>query len=117
MKLHKAFLAICLVAGVALEAYAEPRYYTEFKNELNFEDFSYQNQSYRNSLRLGMINGPIYFEAGPSQNSDEVGASYEFGYKKNLSDQIELKGKIEGYRFGNEDVKSKVETELRYYFN
>ena len=112
----KKTLAVFLLA-FSMSAFADARYYGEFKNDLQFEEFDYQDESYRNNLRFGVLYNGFYAEAGTTQIPGEFGTSFELGFKRNINERIEVKGKLEGYDFDNSDVSSKLETEVRYYFN
>lgn len=111
-------MALILVtcAGAAT---ADTRWYTEYKHDMNFIDEEYVQDSARNNLRFGAQGEIFYIEAGPSERAGDFGASLEAGYKWKFADSWELKGKLESFQFDqNEgDVGSKIETELRYYFN
>lgn len=109
------FLAILLaVPGISL---ADARFYSEFKNDVIFEDFDYVEDSDRNNLRFGTQWNNFYVEAGAVEYSSEFGTSYEAGYKFQPVERVEIKGKLEGYKFKDEKATSKLETEIRYYFN
>jgi len=110
-------LGTALMASTA--AMAEVRYYSEYKNDFVLRDFDYQDNTMRNNLRFGAQGEIFYVELGPTEWDDTIGASYEVGYKWRPVENWEFKGKAEGYQFDNFEgnVGSKLETEVRYYFN
>lgn len=97
---------------------AEPRFYTEYKNDFLLQDQHYIDNSVRNNLRLGIQGDIFYFEAGGTEQDDSYGASFEAGYKWKPTTKWEFKGKAEGFQPDTfeGDVGTKLETEVRYYF-
>ena len=87
-------------------AFADP--YIEVKNELKYRDSLYEQAI--NHIRIGYKGKRnFYVEAGPRTD----GTSAELGYKFNKGN-FTFKGKWEGSK--TEDLKHKVETEVRYTF-
>ncbi len=116
--IQKAILAATL-ALAATAASADVRFYTEYKHDLNFVDEEYVDDSARNNLRFGAQGEVFYLEVGPTERAGNFGTSYEAGYKYRPTTQWEFKGKLEGYQYDSfeGDIGSKLETEVRYYFN
>lgn len=116
--IQKLILGTVLLAAAAF-ATADIRYYTEYKHDLNFIDEEYVDDSARNNLRFGAQGEVFYLELGPTERAGNFGTSYEAGYKYRPTTQWELKGKLEGFQFDSfeGDIGSKLETEVRYYFN
>lgn len=110
-------IGIVALISLPVVATAEPRIYAEYKNDFLIEDFDYRKDSDRNNIRVGSQWKHFYIEAGPVEYDGDFGTSYETGYKFQPTERVEIKGKLEGYKFKNEDSTSKIETELRYYFN
>lgn len=115
----KQAIAGLMLATATSMASAEVWYYTEYKHDMLFEDEHYVNNSARNQMRFGAQGTIFYIELGPAEQAGEWGASLEAGYNYNISNSWEIKGEVETYQFDQNEglIDSKVETELRYYFN
>lgn len=101
---------LLLLAGVAT---AETQPYVEYKSELRFTDTRYDATA--DTLRFGLKFDKWYAELGATTSTFGTGLSTEIGYKFKLAKRWELKGKWEGGDV-NPLFKSKLETEVRYYF-
>jgi len=113
------FGVLAVVAALAsTSALAEVQYYTGYKNTLQFEDFDYVDNTSINDLRVGVQGEHLYLELGPSEFDGEVGSGFEAGYRYRFNN-FEFKGEVEGRQIDSFecDVFSRVETEVRYYFN
>lgn len=115
----KQAIAGVLLATAASTASAEIWYYAEYKHDMLFEDEQYVNDSARNQVRFGAQGTIFYIELGPAEQAGDWGTSLEAGYNYNITDRLEIKGEVETYQFDQHEglIDSKVETELRYYFN
>lgn len=115
----KQAMAGILLATAASTASAEIWYYTEYKHDMRFEDEHYINNSARNHARFGAQGDIFYVELGPVEQAGDWGGSLETGYKYYFTERLELKGEVESYQFDQNEgiVDTKIETELRYYFN
>lgn len=99
-----------LILLFPLAAQANP--YIEYKNDIPWDDTD--RKPVLNNLRGGYQWDNFYAEAGAYQRSSDQGVSSELGYKFNFHENIQLKGKWEGY--WTHDNVHKLETELRYTF-
>ena len=110
---------LLIAALIATPAFAEVKYYTEYKNTLVLESTSYLDNSALNDMRVGVQGEIFYIEAGAADFNNLYGAGLEAGYKYNFTDNWQIKGKYEGRQFDTfeQDYLGKVETEVRYTFN
>ena len=117
MKNSIAILAI-VAAGFAASASADVEYYTGYKNTLQFDDFDYVDNTAINDLRVGVQGKYLYLEIGASEFDGEVGTGFEAGYKYRFTNNIEIKGEVEGRQIDTFEggVDSRLETEVRYFF-
>lgn len=94
-----------------LEANADT--YIEIKSETKFNDQMHRGDT-TNHTRLGFEKkttfGKVYIEGGHMTD----GHSFEAGYKIKMNEHLTFKGKFEGK--DSSQLKSKLETEVRYTF-
>ena len=110
----KEVIVIVVLIGslfMMLEANADT--YIEIKSETKFNDQMHRGDT-TNHTRLGFEKkttfGKVYIEGGHMTD----GHSFEAGYKYRWGEHLTFKGKFEGK--DSSQLKSKLETEVRYTF-
>ena len=119
------FLLIPLLLSLSNIAVSGP--YLMSKHEFKMKDSDYSKTI--NHIRLGnawkMPSGLSFygelgvvesFNNGESLGDGDIGKSYEFGFKKKLSDKFTIKGKWEGTEIYNSTNSHKIEIKTKYKF-
>lgn len=114
--MKKVLLIATLIAG---PAFAEVKYYTEYKNTLGLEGTSYLDDTALNDMRVGVQGDIFYLEAGAVDFNNQYGSGLETGYKYDFTSNWQIKGKYEARQIDTfeSDFLGKFETEVRYTFN
>lgn len=114
----KETIVIVLLIGsvftlLSLDIKADSSTYIEMKSETSFNDQFHRGDT-TNHTRLGFEKkttfGKVYIEGGHMTD----GHSFEAGYKYRWGENLTIKGKFEGKDASQ--LKSKLETEVRYTF-
>lgn len=100
-------------ADSVLDAFKNPQMYTEYKSEIKFKSDTHTGNI--DTLRFGAKFNNFYIESGAATGEFGTGMSTEIGYKFNIDEHWDIKGKWEGTE-NHPFVKHKLETEIRYTF-